>query len=288
MVRVSRSEWLALGAAALALAVGARALQWGIDKGDPRRTILRHIRAEADPRHDVVVVSDEAPELVAAVSPVPAVWGAPPLRDLTGFRRLYVVANAEGPLGPYEARLGRPTSIVGANALRWDLDGLRNVHFDITNELLDHVTARREGGRFEGPCPRLGTVMHCNSTDDWNHPRVDDHAIGSTPVHCLFAHPQEQSRLIFEANIPSARWLVGIVGMDDHAFFVGGYPVENHITFTPSDGGPAVQTEVVAPSRLGPTPYRIALGGHPGHLKFSITTANAGARQYCFTAVATD
>ena len=76
--------------------------------------------------------------------------------------------------------------------------------------------------------------------------------------------------------------------MDDHAYFVGGYPVANHVTFTPSDGAPVVETDIVAPSRVGPTPYRIPLGGHPGQLKFSITTENAGARQYCFTAVATD
>ncbi len=289
MARVTRREWIALAAAAFALMLGVRAMRWGIDKGDPRRALVRRIRAEADPARDIVIVTDEAPELVAAVAPVPAVWGAQSMHDVGAFRRLYVVANAQGPIGPYEARLGRPTATLGPNVVSWTLDGLRTVRFDLTAELLDHTTARREGGRFDGPCPRVGNVLRCNSTDDWNHPHVAEHTMAGVAVRCVHAHPQDQSALIFETHaIPSAQWLVGMVGMNDHAINATGASVENHVTFTPTDGGPVIVTDIIAPNRAGATPYRLALGGHPGTLRFSITTANAGARQYCFTAVATE
>ena len=289
MVRVARNQWIAFGAAVVAFGLGVAALRWGIDKGDPRRTLARRIRAEADPAHDMVIIADEAPEIVAALAPVPAVWGTPPIRDLGGFRRLYVLSHGEGPLSPYEARLGTPTSTLAPNAVRWDLDGLRNIHFDITTDALDHATARREGGRFAGPCPRVGNQFHCNSTDDWNHPRVDEHPLGGVSVRCLFSHPQENSQLIYEIeNLPRSRFLVGVVGLDDRVYFPAGSPVNNHITFTPSDGAPVIEADANAPNRVGATPYRIALGGHPGRLRFAISTPNAGARSYCFTAVATD
>jgi hypothetical protein len=109
-----------------------------------------------------------------------------------------------------------------------------------------------------------------------------------TPVRCVFAHPQNQSQLVIEAKqVPASRWLVGIVGMDDAAFHPGGAPVRNHIRFVPQGGGPVIETDVVAPSRRGATPYRLHLGGRGGSLSFTITTPDAGARMYCFTAVLT-
>ena len=61
------------------------------EKTDPRRAVVRAIRREAGPR-DLVVVVDEAPELVAMASPVPALWGLPQMDDVHGVRRVYGVA----------------------------------------------------------------------------------------------------------------------------------------------------------------------------------------------------
>ena len=78
---------LALGAAAL---LGSMALLQKVRRGtDPRPYIVSAIRREATAR-DLLVVTDESPELLAAMHPYPAIWGTPPMPDLTGVRRLHM------------------------------------------------------------------------------------------------------------------------------------------------------------------------------------------------------
>lgn len=272
------------------LGLGWRALQWGLDKSDPRRAIVRRIRADASPVRDVLIVTDEAPELLAAAFPLPAVYGSPSLDDLAGFRRLYVIAASDGQLGPFEARLGPAAASFAAGARRWDLDGIARVRLDLGAHLLERVNARREGGVHNGPCPRVGRVLQCRTEHEpWNFVRNEAHTMGGVAIPCIFAHPQADGRLVLEArDLPSARTLVGVVGMDDGAYYPEGAPVLNHVRFDPAGGGAPIERDIVAPSKRGTTPYRIDLGGRAGSLTFTITTRNAGARQYCFTAHLTD
>jgi hypothetical protein len=288
LVRVARSELIALVVAALALGAAWRALRWGMEKADPRAATVRQIRAEAEPTRDVVVVTEESRDLLGRLAPLPAVIGMAPLDELKGFRRLYVAAAAEGSFGPFAARLGTPSARLGTGARRWDLEGIATVHWSLADALLERVQARREGGAHDGPCVREGTQLRCSSPDVWNHLRAENHAMDGVPIRCVFAHPQEQSRLVLEAHeVPAGRMLVGIVGLDDAAIHAHGAPVVNHIRFEPEGGGAPVELDVVAPNQRGVTPYRLDLGGRGGSISFAITTRNAGARSYCFTAFVT-
>jgi hypothetical protein len=293
VVRVTRRELAALAVASLGLLVGWRALRWGLEAGEPRRAVVRQIRAEADPRRDLVVVTDEAPELLAAAAPVPALYGTPPLDDLAGLRRLYVVAPGPAALVPYLVRLGAPAATFGPAARRWDLAGVATVRLDLATTLLDRVTARREGGVHEGPCPRSGGVLQCRTADEhWNSVRAESHTFDGVSVTCIFAHPQADGRLVLEArDLPPARTLVGAAGIDDvGARHPAGAPVSNRIRFEPAPGagGAPVERTFTVPNRRGAVPYRLDLGGRAGTLTFTITTPDAGARQYCFTARLTD
>lgn len=288
MVHVSRKEIAALALSALAVAASWRLLRWGMEQGDPRLASIRAIRNEALPNRDLVIVTDNAFELLDALTPIPALAAIPPLNDLQPFRRLYVLAPNEGSMGPLMARLGTPTATLGPGARRWDLDGLAVVKFDLNDHLLDRARARRIGGAHQGACVPDGQILRCQSPHDWNHLRVEPHHFNGVPIRCVFAHPQDNSELVIEVqDLPPGRALVGMVGMDDAAFHPTGAPVHNRIRFQPADGSPSRQVETVAPSKRGVTPYRLDLGGRAGSVSFTITTRNAGARMYCFTAVVT-
>jgi hypothetical protein len=286
---VTKGELIALGAAIVSAFVAWRVFQWGLDRGDPRRAVLRAIRNDANAAHDIVIVPEDAREISDQLAPLATVPGnASTLNDLSGFRRLYVIARGPEGFVPYEARLGTATRSFDTAARSWDLAGIANVRFDITAELADHVHASRDGGVTNGPCVRDGAILHCHSPDDWNHLRVEEHPIGGTMVRCLFAHPQADSRLVIEVpDLPPARFLVGIYGIDDRGYSPAGAPVRNQLHFEPRGGGPAIERELLAVNKRGENAYRVDLGNRAGALRFTITTPNAGARQYCFTAFAT-
>ncbi len=288
MARVTRGEWIALWAATLGLIAGWRIFQWGLNTGDPRYAAVRSIRSEADARRDVLVFTDEAIHLMTAARPMMSLHGIPAMDDLTGFRRLYAVGHDANALAPFLARLGTPTRRFSENAVGWDLAGLSRIVFDLGRDFLsEHVRVERVGGVHAGPCPRATGFMQCRG-EPWNHLRVEPHPMGGMQVPCVFAHPQADGRLVIELDhVPAARWMVGVVGMDDRAYFAAGAPVENRIRFEP-DRGAAVERTVVAPNRIGATPFRIELGGRAGRVRFTITTRNAGARQYCFAARGTE
>jgi hypothetical protein len=216
------------------------------------------------------------------------VWGNVPLNDLDAFRRLYVLGTSEAQVVPFEARFGPPTEAFAPNALRWNLTGIGMIVWDLTDHLLDSAVARRDGGAVNGPCTRNGDHLRCSSPDDWNHVRVATHTMGGSALRCVFAHPQENSRLVIEVpNAPVARALVGVVGIDDAAFSPSGAPVENRVRFVPTGGGPPVERVVVTPNRIGVTPYRLDLGNRGGTISYTITASSAGARHYCFVGTLT-
>lgn len=283
---VTRAEVAALACAGAALALA----WWGVGRArrasDPRLAVVQAIRREATAR-DLVVFTEEAPELVTAAAPVAALWGAIPLNDLGGVRRLYVLAPDARALAPYLARFGPPDRALGPHARAWALAGRARVRFDLASELVNRVTARRVGGADDGPCPRQEAALACHGPP-WNHVRVENHRFDGAELSCVFAHPQADGRLVMEVpDLAPARALVGVVGIDDAGWFPEGAPVTLRVAFKPT-GAAAITREVVAPNRKGLTPWRLELPGVAGNLELVVTAPNAGARQFCFTLFATE
>ncbi len=279
----------ALAASIVALAGAFAALEAARAKGDPRRATARAIRREASSK-DLVIVADEAPELVALVRPVPGLWGVPPLGDLTGVRRLYAMAPGEAALLPFFARLGPAAPFRGdARVRRWDVADahLGRVVFNALDAIGTGVQARREGGVDEGPCPPEGGQLMCQGAP-WNHVGIEAHHFEGVELRCVFAHPQADGRLVLElSNIPPARAVVGVMGIDDAGYHPGGAPVNARVEYRAEGSAPVVR-EYVAQNRRGATPWRIDVPHRPAAATITVTTANAGARQFCFTFAATE
>lgn len=283
------TELAALVCALAALALAMRALEAARRKSEPRRALVQEIRREATTR-DLIVINDEAPELLALAAPVPALWGNPPLDDLRGLRRLYVLAPTRAALGPFQARLGEGRRVGGdARAMVWDIEEahLGATVFNAAQHLGTQVQARREGGVDDGPCPADGNLLTCHGPP-WNHIQVGPHHFDGAEVACIFAHPQADGRLIFDvAGIPPARSVVGIVGVDDGGYFPEGADVTVHFEYR-ADGHAAVVRDIVGRNKRGLTPYRVEVPRAAATAQLTVTTPNAGARQFCFTFVATD
>lgn len=279
--------WLA--ASVLALAGSFAVLEAARAKGDTRRALARVIRRESTAR-DLVVVVDEAPELVAMVRPTPALWGVPPLDDLTGVQRLYVLAPRESSLGPFYARLGAAEPFHGdLRVRRWDIAAghLSRVTWNALDALGDGVSARREGGVDNGPCPPDAGRLVCHGPP-WNSLVAEAHHFDGVEQRCIFAHPQADGALIVDfANLPPARALVGTYGIDDGGYHPEGSPVDLRFEVLLEGAPPLVRT-MAATNRKGLTPFRIDLPARPARATMRVTTANAGARQFCFTLLATE
>lgn len=277
---------LALGAAALA---GSMALLAHIRRRtDPRPSIVRAIRREAGPR-DLLVVTDDSPELLALMHPYPALWGVPPMPDLTGVRRVYGLAPTAAALAPLWARFGPAAPFHGEpRARRWDVAdrGLSRVVYQATEVLGTLLQARREGGDVEGPCPFTGDRLACNG-DPFLHVLVAPLHFEGTELRCVFAHPHEGGRLRIElSNIPPSRALVGVYGLDDAAIFPEGAPVTMHLALR-GEKSPPFERTFTAENRRGLTPYRIDVDGFTGSATITVSAPHVGARSFCFTLTAT-
>ena len=281
----------ALGVLVGALALGGAwwALERAREKTDPRRAVVRTIRREAGPR-DLVVVADEAPELVALASPVPALWGVPQMDDVHGVRRLYGVAPQPAGLAPLLGRFGLGATVDReGRAARWEVAAhhLGRVVFDASRELGARVTAERVGGADNGPCPLEGAVLGCHGPE-WNRVRAEAHRFDGAELRCIYAHPQTDGTLTFHfADLPPARALVGAVGIDDAGWFPTGATVTAHLTMRLA-GHPEVVRDVRAVNRKGVVGYRVELPHAGGAATMTVTTPDAGERQFCFTFVLTE
>ncbi len=285
---VTRAEGVALVAGALAL-LGSMALLQKVRRGtDPRPYIISTIRREASAR-DLLVVTDESPELLAGMHPYPAIWGTPPMPDLTGVRRVYAVAPVASALAPMFVRFGPALPFAGEDrARRWDLDALKltRVTWQATEALGTTVQARREGGAAAGPCTPAGDRLACNG-EPYLHVLVAPLHFEGVEQRCVFAHPHEGGTLVLEMNnLPPSRALVGVYGLDDAAIFAEGAPVNMHVTLR-SDKGPPVERDYVAHNRRGLTPYRIELGDASVSATVTVGATRVGARSFCFTMTAT-
>ncbi len=285
--RLGDGVWLALSIVALAGAFGA--LDLARSKGDTRRPIARAIRRESS-RKDIVVVVDEAPELVAMVRPTPSLWGTAPLGDLTGVRRLYALAPTEAGLAPFFARLGPAAPFRGdVRVRRWDLADahLGRVLFNALESVGEKLQAHRDGGADAGPCPADSGHLACHGPP-WNTVEVQPHHFEGAELRCVFAHPQADGALMLEfSDLPPARAISGIIGIDDTGYHPNAAAVNARIEYRAA-GAPTVTRELVAPNRHGVTPWRIQVPRAPATATIRVTTANAGARQFCFTLVATE
>lgn len=279
--------WLVLSA--LALAGAFVALEAARSKGDTRRPVARAIRREATNK-DLVVVVDEAPELVAMVRPTPSLWGVPPLTDLVGVRRLYALAPTEAALAPLFARLGPAAPYRGdARVRRWDVANahLGRVVFNVLDALGDKVAAHRTGGVDAGPCPSDGVHLACHGPP-WNTIVVEPHHFDGAELRCVFAHPQADGALVLEVNdLPPAHALSGVIGIDDAGYHAAAAAVNARVEVRPV-GRPVITRALVAPNRHGVTPWRIDVPHVGASASITVTTENAGARQFCFTLVATE
>lgn len=275
--------------AALSLGASALALQTVRDRSDPRRALARRVRSSATPR-DLAVFTDEAPDLVALMRPVPAVYGSPPLHDLRPFERLWVMADRPAATAPYLARFGPGEAVDGeGKSIRWDLAraGLSRVVWDAASELGRTVQAARDGGEDAGPCPFANGRLVCHGPD-WNQPRAEAHRFDGVEVRCLYSHPQADGALVYTMGpIPAGRAVVGAVGIDDAGFFPTGADVTMAVRWQP-EGHPAVERTVVARNRKGMTAWSLTAPSAPASATVRITTPNAGARQFCFTLVVTE
>lgn len=286
---VTARELGAVALAALALAGTSLGLRAVRDRADPRRALARGVRARASPR-DLIVFTEEAPELLSLMRPVPAVYGAPPLNDLRPFERLWVMADRPAAMAPYLARFGAGRAFdPEGKVFSWELAraGLSRVAWEATAEVGRAVQATREGGEDAGPCPATNGRLVCHGPD-WNQPRAEVHRFDGVEVRCLYAHPQADGALVFTMGpIPAGRAVVGAVGVDDAGYFPTGADVTMAVRWQP-EGLPAVERTVVARNRKGMTPYSLAVPSAPATATVRITTPNAGARQFCFTLVVTE
>ena len=285
--RLDDGIWLALSVVALAGSFAA--LDLARSKGDTRRSVARAIRREST-RKDLVVVVDEAPELVAMVRPTPSLWGMPPLGDLTGVRRLYALAPTEAGLAPFFARLGPAAPFRGdVRVRRWDLadQHLGRVVFDALEAVGDKLQAHRDGGADAGPCPADAGHLACHGPP-WNTVEVQSHHFEGAELRCVFAHPQADGTLVLEFNgLPPAHAIGGIIGIDDTGYHANAAAVNARVEYR-ATGAPPITREFVAPNKHGVTPWRIQVPHAPATATIRVTTANAGARQFCFTLVATE
>ena len=277
---------LALGAAAL---LGSMALLQKVRRGtDPRPYIVSTIRREASPR-DLLVVTDESPELLTGMQPYPAIWGTPPMPDLTGVRRVYGVAPFAGALAPMFVRFGPSAPFAREDrARRWDVEAqhLARVVYQATESLGTTLQARREGGAVEGPCPLVGDRLVCNG-EPYLHVVVAPLHFEGVEQRCVFAHPHEGGSVVMEvSNIPPSRAIVGVFGLDDAAIFPEGAPVNMHMALRSEKGAP-VERDFVAHNRRGLTPYRIEVGDAAVSVTVSVSSQRVGARSFCFTLTAT-
>lgn len=281
---------LSLGAALLALAGASAALERAMARGNGRAAAFARLRSAVDPKHDVVLLADDALDIVRAAGATPVVPSVGVPGDLTGFRRAFTVLADGTSTLPWglAVRLGSPTQPSTDASRVWQLDGMHGVTLDLVRDLMSRARVRREGGVFDGVCNSDGAQFRCNSPDPWNHVRVEPRLVDGQQVQCIFAHPQAGSTLVIEVpSVPASRAVVGAAALDDTAVFPGGADVLNEIRFEPDGGGPSRATLLRRTNNRGPEPYRLTLDERPGTLSFRITTANAGARVYCFTALFT-
>lgn len=282
--RVTRADIAAFAAALVALAGAWELLDRARAHGDPRRGLARMVRAAATTK-DLAFVADESAEALAALAPIPALWGAPPMDDLSGVHRVFALGGTTGALGPYHARFGPGRALDPAGrAFVWDLAALHvtRVTYDANAALVDRANARREGGGDAGECPREGGRLVCRGPE-WNTLRAEPHTFDGAVFPCVYAHPHADGALVvvFE-QVPPSRALVGAVGIDDVAWFPGGTSVSVEVLFSPAEGEPVRRT-LVAPNRKGVTPYRIEVPDRPGTAVWRITAPNIASRQLCFT-----
>ncbi len=273
----------------LALGGAWFALERAREKTDPRRALVRTIRREAG-RRDLVVVTDEAPELVALAAPIPALWGTPSMDDVRGVRRVYGVAPTPPGLTALLGRFG-PGSPVDreGRALRWEVEAghLGRVVFDATRELGTRMTAERVGGADNGPCPLEGQHLACHGPE-WNRLRAEPHRFDGGDLRCVYAHPQSDGTLTIRfSGLPPARMLVGAVGIDDAGWFAGGAVVTAHLSIR-LQGHAEITHDIRTGRPRGVVGYRLALPSAPGEATMTVTTPDAGARQFCYTFVLTD
>lgn len=284
--RVQPIDAVALAVAALSVAAGWRLLTAARRHADPREALVQTIRRGAGPR-DLLLFADESPELVTAAAPMPALWGAPALTDLSGVRRLYVITANTPSLALYLGRFGPGHALAGADgAMWWDLarDHSGRVIYDAATLVGSKVTGERVGGEDAGPCPPEGALLACHGPD-WNRVRAEPHLFDGVNTQCVYAHPATASTLVLRfADLPAGSALVGMYGIDDNGYHPGGADVTAHLELQ-FDGKQSISRDLVATNRKGVTPYRIELPGSAGSAVMSIATPDAGARQFCFTFV---
>lgn len=282
--QVSPGDIVALAAAVVALAGAWELLERARAKTDPRRALVRVVKAVATPK-DLVFVADESPSTLAALAPLPALAGFAPMDDLRGVRQVFALGGTPGSLAPWYARFGPGRALdAEGRAVTWEIPGrhLAQVSYDANAALLDRVTARREGGADAGECPREGGRLVCRGPE-WNALRAEPHTFDGAVLPCVYAHPHPDGTLVvvFE-QVPPSRVLVGTVGIDDVAWFPEGAPVNVDVQFAPVEG-PAVPLRLVAPNRKGVTPYRLEVPERAGSVVWRISSPNISSRQLCFT-----
>jgi len=286
--RVAWEFLMVLGGLA-ALGLAWKTLEWSRARSDPRRAAVALVRREAGPR-DLLLLTDEAPDLVAMAAPVATVWGALPLDDLRGVRRVYGLAPQAAQLATLMGRFGAGREFgPGGRGRVWDLpaEHTGRVLFDVNTAFGERVTARREGGDDAGPCPFVNHRLVCRGPD-WNQPRIETHRFDGGEMACLYAHPHPGGTLVFDLTaVPPARVVVGAFGIDDAGHFPAGTDVTMRVQWQ-AEGHPAAEHVLVARNRKGVTGYRFVVPHAAARATLTISTPDAGARQFCFTLRATE
>jgi len=132
----------------------------------------------------------------------------------------------------------------------------------------------------------MGDRLACNG-EAYLHVVVAPLHFDGVEQRCVFAHPHEGGRVVIEvSNLPPARAIIGVFGLDDGAVFPEGAPVNMHVTLRAEKSAP-VERDFVAHNRRGLTPYRIDVGDASVSATVSVTSMRVGARSFCFTLTAT-
>ena len=151
-------------------------------------------------------------------------------------------------------------------------------------ELLDRaaVEVDRSGSRM--PCKRRGRRHQCSETARWNYVGPSSQRVGDALRRCIWAHPVERGLL--RVTFPSQRLgsaIVGHHGLTDAAVRSTGTAVQLEAWL---DGKRVLSAR--RPNQAGWVDWRIdtsARKGQQGVLSFTISSARAGVRHYCFDGV---
>ena len=256
---------VAAGAAAMAVAVRVRG-------GSPRAAAFLRLAVRPG---DLAVVLDD-PGALGAYHGLPVVAAMSPAPSWDAFRRIWVVATRDAPLGAFVARFGPWTTVRGG--------ATRVVRFD-AGAARDDLLARFHPARVERGgevCAPRG-ARHACTGPSYLGVEIRTETFDGERVRCVLAHPSKGSALALTFPDTPPGVLRGAGGFTDYAArHPRGATVELAVEYP---AGRRLAT-LAFPNGRGLKPFvvRLAPGEAAADLRLIVTAPDIGARHFYFGA----